>query len=49
VAILALEDPAANPLTEIPAYTEFQENLKGWLVDPPSVEQLTVAGSYELF
>jgi hypothetical protein len=49
VAMLALEDPAANSLTEIPAYTEFQENLKGWLVDPPSVEQLTVAGSYELF
>jgi len=49
VAMLALEDPAANPLAEIPAYTEFQENLKGWLADPPSVEQLTVAGSYELF
>jgi len=49
VAMLALEDPAANPLVEIPAFTEFQENLKGWLAEPPSVEQLTVAGSYQLF
>jgi quinol monooxygenase YgiN len=49
VAILALEDPAANSLLEIPAFTEFQENLKGWLAGPPIVEQLTVAGSYELF
>jgi hypothetical protein len=46
VAILALEDPAANPLAAIPAFTEFQGNLQGWLAEPPSVEQLTVAGSY---
>jgi len=49
VAMLALEDPAANPLAGIPAFTEFQENLKRWLAEPPSVEQLTVAGSYHLF
>jgi hypothetical protein len=49
VAMLTLEDPAANPLAAIPAFTEFQESLKGWLAEPPSVEQLTVAGSYALF
>ena len=49
VIMLALEDPAANPLVAIPAVTEFQENLKGWLAEPPSVERLTVAGWYELF
>src|SRR5215472_5957744 len=49
VAMLALDDPAVNPLAEIPAFTEFQENLKGWLAEPPTVEQLTVAGSYHLF
>lgn len=49
VAMLALEDPAANPLAAIPAFTEFQENLKGWLAEPPSVEQLTVAESYGVF
>jgi hypothetical protein len=49
VAVLALEDPPANPLVAIPAFAEFQENLKGWLAEPPSVEQLTVAGSYALF
>ena len=49
VAMLALENPAANPLVEVPAFTEFQENLKGWLAEPPSIEQLTVAGSYQLF
>jgi quinol monooxygenase YgiN len=49
VAMLALEDPAANPLVAIPAFTEFQENLKEWLAEPPSIEHLTVAGSYQLF
>jgi hypothetical protein len=49
VAMLALEDPPTNPLAAIPAFTEFQENLKGWLAESPTVEQLTVAGSYGLF
>ena len=49
VAMLALENPAANPLVEIPAFNEFQQNLKAWLAEPPSIEQLTVAGSYRLF
>jgi hypothetical protein len=28
---------------------EFQENLKQWMAEPPTVEQMTVVGSYRLF
>ena len=49
VALLALEDPADNPLPAIPEFREFQEHLPGWLAEPPTVEPLTVIGSYELF
>ena len=49
VALLALDDPADNPLTALPEFGEFQERLKEWLAGPPTVEPLTVLGSYELF
>lgn len=49
VALLAFDDPADNPLAAIPEFREFQERLKGWLAEPPTVEPLTVLGSYELF
>jgi quinol monooxygenase YgiN len=49
VALLALEDPADNPLQAIPEFREFQERLPEWLAEPPIVEELTVIGSYELF
>jgi hypothetical protein len=38
-----------NPLAALPAFVEFQENLKQWMAEPPTVEQLTVVGSYRLF
>jgi hypothetical protein len=49
VALLALADPADNPLRAIPEFREFQEHLQEWLAEPPTVEPLTVIGSYELF
>ena len=30
----------------IAAFRSFQENLKGWLIEPPVPEQLTVVGEY---
>lgn len=49
VALLALDDPADNPLQAIPEFREFQEHLSEWLDGPPTVEPLTVIGSYGLF
>ena len=48
IALLALEDPADNPLQAIPEFRAFQEHLPEWLAEPPTVEPLTVIGSYEL-
>ena len=49
VAVLALDDPATNPLPAIPGWVAFQESLEGWRAAPPAVEQLTVVGSYGFF
>ena len=49
VALLGLEDGIENPLGDIPEFKDFQENLQGWLAEPPVVEPLTVMGSYNLF
>jgi hypothetical protein len=49
VVLLELEDGADNPLAALPTFVEFQENLKQWMAEPPTVEQLTVVGSYRLF
>jgi hypothetical protein len=38
-----------NPLTALPAFVEFQEDLKKWVSEPPTLEQMTVIGSYRLF
>ncbi|HET7248078.1 MAG TPA: hypothetical protein VFJ07_24935 [Streptosporangiaceae bacterium] len=44
------EDPAGdNPLRALPAYADLLENLKQWQAGPPTVEQMTVIGSYGLF
>jgi hypothetical protein len=48
VALLELEG-MENPLPSIPAFVEFQEKLKSWLVEPPVPEQLTIVGSYRSF
>jgi hypothetical protein len=49
VVLLELEDGGENPLAALPAFVEFQEDLKRWIAEPPTVEQLTVIGSYRLF
>jgi hypothetical protein len=33
----------------LPAYSELLENLKQWYAEPPTVEYMTVIGSYQLF
>ena len=53
VALLEVENsenPALdNPLRALPAYADLLENLKQWQAEPPTVEQMTVIGSYRLF
>ncbi|MPZ49110.1 MAG: hypothetical protein GEU75_07400 [Dehalococcoidia bacterium] len=49
VALVALEDPANNPLPSIPEWVAFQESLEAWRAAPPAFEQLTVVGSYGFF
>ena len=49
VILLALDDDESNPLAAVPAFRDFQENLKNWLAGPPAVEELTPVGSYRLF
>jgi hypothetical protein len=49
LAQLELQDDAVNPLVQISAFREFQENLTGWIAEPPVPEQLKVIGSYRSF
>ena len=49
VILLALENPAENPLPAIPEFRAFQDGLRGWLAEPPTSEKLSVVGSYNLF
>jgi hypothetical protein len=47
--LLGMEEGTQNPLPAVPEYRAFLGNLKDWLVEPASQEQLTVVGSYNLF
>lgn len=49
VILLGLDDDENNPLIAVPAFRDFQENLKTWIAEPPVIEQLTPVGSYRLF
>jgi hypothetical protein len=49
VALLEIDEGVDNPLPTLPEFREFQENLKTWMAEPPTGEQLTVSGSYRLF
>ena len=49
VALLELDTGVDNPLPGLPAFREFQENLKNWVAEPPVPEQMEVVGSYRLF
>lgn len=49
VILLGLEEGIENPLPAVAEFRDFQEALPGWLAEPPTPEQLTVVGSYNLF
>jgi hypothetical protein len=49
VILLGLDNDENNPLGAVPAFRDFQENLKNWIAEPPAIEQLTPVGSYRLF
>src|SRR5262245_51177431 len=49
VILVALDSDDNNPLAAVPGFMDFQEGLKNWVVEPPTVEQLTPVGSYRLF
>lgn len=49
VILLALDQPGENPLTAIPEFRAFQEQIQGWLAEPTVPQPLTVMGSYNLF
>lgn len=49
VALLEMEPGQEHPLRTFPAYVELIEKLKDWYAEPPTVEHMTVIGSYQLF
>jgi hypothetical protein len=51
VGLLQLDDGIENPLPQIPEFAQFLADLKekGWQATSPTVEPLTVVGSYGLF
>jgi hypothetical protein len=49
IILLALENPAENPLPAIPEFRTFQESMREWLAEPTVPEALSVVGSYKLF
>ena len=49
VIMLELAEGADDPRTLIPEFPRFQEKLADFLDGPPTVEQLDVVGSYDLF
>jgi Major Facilitator Superfamily len=49
VALLEVEEGVDNPLPSLPAFLQFQEELKELTAEPPTAEQMTVVGTYRLF
>jgi quinol monooxygenase YgiN len=49
VILLELDDDEDNPLLAVPAFRDFQDNIRNWIAEPPVAEQLTPVGSYRLF
>jgi hypothetical protein len=45
----ALGNENENPLQAVPEFGRFQEQLKGWMAEAPTVDRLDVVGSYNLF
>ena len=49
LAFLEIEPGQEHPLLPFPEYAEMLESLKEWYAEPPTVENMTVIGSYQLF
>ena len=49
VILLGVDDEENNPLVAVPAFRDFQKNLKTWIAEPPAIAHLTPVGSYRLF
>jgi hypothetical protein len=49
VALVQVDDGVENPIPGLPEFRELQEDLKGWLAEPPNAQPVTVVGSYRLF
>ena len=49
LAFLEMEPGQEHPLLGYPEYAEMLEKLKEWYAEPPTVEHMTVIGSYQLF
>jgi hypothetical protein len=49
LAFLEIEPGQEHPLLAFPEYAEMLEDLKDWYAEPPTVEHMTVIGSYQLF
>jgi quinol monooxygenase YgiN len=49
VALVELEDRGDDPRLAMPEFARFLEQLKDWVDGPPTIEQLDVVASYNLF
>ena len=49
LAFLEMEPGQEHPLRTLPAYAEMLDSLKEWYAEPPTVEHMTVIGSYQMF
>lgn len=49
LAFLEREPGQEHPLRAFPAYVKLVGSLKQWYAEPPTVENMTVIGSYRLF
>jgi hypothetical protein len=43
---VARQDGPENPLTTLPAFAEFQREIRDRIVEPPSPSEATLVGSY---
>ncbi len=47
VHVATIENADQNPLTALPAFKLFQQQLRERCVEPPVITELTVIGSYQ--
>ena len=49
VILVEYGEGGSNPAANLPEYQAFMEILKTSIDEPPTIEQLTVSGSYRVF